>query len=368
MVVENIPEENFDEQAVREFFSTFGNIQEVQMQAYKRLALVKYDTWASAKKAYESPKVIFDNRFVKVYWYRPESAQSPRPGANGAAKAGSPTSAQSPGDTQSNLDEIKRKQEELQKAHEEKMKKIKETEDSKRELEKRKEELLRSQAEEKRKLMERLAAKTGRDASPPSSSSPGVPGSDSDKHTAADNGTPEKKPSSQTEALKAQLAALEAEALSLGIDASALDNPHGSTGRGRGRGTYRGRGGYIPRGRGGYDPSRGGGYRGRGSTPYAWAAGRGGGANKLDNRTKKVAVSGVEFDDRKDEALRQYLLVRMDFWLLAVDMRLITKQNRASANSKALNPTPTGKTRRSLHSKTGSRPRRYCFLSTPNRF
>ncbi|KAI9789414.1 MAG: hypothetical protein M1816_006074 [Peltula sp. TS41687] len=337
VVVENIPEENFEEQAVREFFSIFGNIQEVQMQAYKRLALVKYDSWASAKKAYESPRVIFDNRFVKVYWYKPDSVQSPRPGANGAAKAGSPTSAHSPSrDTQINLDEMKRKQDELQKAHEEKMKKIKETEDSKRVLEKRKEELLKSQAEEKRKLMERLAAKTGRDTLPLSASSPGLPGSDSEKHAAAGNGTSERKSSTQTEALKAQLAALEAEAQSLGIDASAPDDPYASTGRGRGRGAYRGRGGYMPRGRGGFDPSRGGGYRGRGSTPYAWAGGRGGGANKLDNRTKRVAVSGVEFDEGKDEALRQYLLGVGEFENIELnpgrkDSQIITFKDRFTA-------------------------------------
>ncbi|KAI9875578.1 MAG: hypothetical protein M1830_008324, partial [Pleopsidium flavum] len=39
IVVEQIPEDKFDEQSVREFFSEFGNILEVTMQAYKRLAI-----------------------------------------------------------------------------------------------------------------------------------------------------------------------------------------------------------------------------------------------------------------------------------------------------------------------------------------
>ena len=66
IVVENIPEENFDEEQVREFFSQFGKILEISMQPYKHLAIVKYDKWGSANAAYQSPKVIFDNRFVKV--------------------------------------------------------------------------------------------------------------------------------------------------------------------------------------------------------------------------------------------------------------------------------------------------------------
>lgn len=41
--------------------------------------------------------------------------------------------------------------------------------------------------------------------------------------------------------------------------------------------------------------------------------GRGGGKYNLDNRTKKVAVTG-DLSGDKDEALRQYLLVSL--WLL----------------------------------------------------
>ena len=311
VVVENIPEDKFDESTVREFFASFGNIQDIQMQAYKRLAVVKYDDWASAKRAYDSPKVIFDNRFVKVYWYKPDALPTPPAGANGFPKAGgagSPLpSAKSAEEMQQEMEEIKRKQEELQKAHEEKMKKIKETEESKRELERRREELLRSQAEETRKLKERLAAKMGGGAasvsSPPALATPGQeqPGG------AAAGDKTAKKASAQTEALKAQLAALEAKASSMGIDSALSDDALASSPTGRGRGAYRGRGGYFTsRGRG-YDPQRGA-YRGRGAPAFA-RGGRGGGAYKLDNRTKRVAVSGVEFDANRDEGLRQHLLV-----------------------------------------------------------
>jgi hypothetical protein len=266
-VVENIPEDKFDEQHVRAFFSEFGNILEVNMQPYKRLALVKYDDWASAKRAYDSPKVIFDNRFVKVYWYKPETI--PTPPRNGTAQSATsqPAAAQTE-ESKIDIEEFKKKQEEVQKAHELKLKGKKELEDKQRELEKRAEELLRNQEDAKRKLQEKLLAK-------------GVTSTES-------------KPKSQTDALKAQLAALQAEADSLGIG-----NPFDESGRGRGRGRgFRGRGGYVSRGRGSW---------GRGA-PFTRSA-RGGGAYNLDNRTKKVAVSGVEFDADKDESLRQYLLV-----------------------------------------------------------
>ena len=315
IVVENIPEEKFDEPSVREFFSTFGNIVEVTLQAYKRLALVKFEDWASAKRAWESPRVIFDNRFVKVYWYKADTVPKPpngdaRASSNGFKREGSSQApAKSAEEVQREMEEIKRKQDELQKSHEDKMKKLKETEESKKELDRRRLALLQSQAEETRKLQERLAAKLGTNAAADalSAAEPATDSKMSDVPAADD--AADKKPSSQTEALKAQLAALEAKASRMGID-YALTDESSFASRGRGRGGYRGRatrGTYPPssRGRGGYEPFRGGGsYRGRGG-----AGNRGGGsAYKLDNRTKKVSVSGVQFDESKDEGLRQYLL------------------------------------------------------------
>jgi RNA-binding protein 26 len=298
IVVEQIPEEKFSEDEVRGFFSEFGNIVEVSMRPYKRLAIVKYDNYESAKAAYNSPKVIFDNRFVKVYWYvdqeslpQPPSVTGSKPykGANGGTSTHTPFKSESEikePEPQIDIEEFTRKQQEVQKAHEEKMKKKQEMDVARKELEKRQEDLLKSQAEEKRKLMERIAAKSGKLSTPTAGSDGGTP-------------APSEKASSQTEALRAQLAALEAEAKSLGIDPNQPEDTWGSGGRGRGRGGYRGRGSFAPRG------FRGG-YRGRGGASFA----RGGGAYKLDNRPKKVGLSGVDFTDpARDESLRQYLLV-----------------------------------------------------------
>lgn len=300
IVVENIPEENFTEETVREFFGQFGLITEVTMKPYKRLALVKYDDWGSAKAAYSSPKVIFDNRFVKVYWYTgeeslPQAPATPGLNANGVAShgQGSPTTASAPARSNSeshiDIEEFARKQQEAQKAHQEKMKKKAEMEAAQKELERRQEELLKKQAEEKRKLMEKLAAKSGNSASPPVATPTGAPAANSDKA------------SSQTAALKAQLAALEAEAKSLGLETVLTDDSSwAGRGRGRGRGVYRGRATFVPRGRG-FDR---GGYRGRGGAPF------GTGVYKLDNRPRKIALTGIDFTNpEKDESLRQYLMV-----------------------------------------------------------
>jgi RNA-binding protein 26 len=66
LVVEQIPEGKFDEESVKGFFGEFGAVEEVTMQPYKRLAIVKFDNHQSADAAYNSPKSVFDNRFVKV--------------------------------------------------------------------------------------------------------------------------------------------------------------------------------------------------------------------------------------------------------------------------------------------------------------
>ena len=291
IVVEQIPEEKFDEQSVRDFFTEFGAITGVTMMPYKRLALVKYDNYFSAKSAYESPKVIFDNRFVKVYWYKPDTLPKAPP-ANGQHQ-----SAASPSQDEPAFDEEKFKQDQeiAQKKLDEKKAALKGQEEKRQALQKQKEELAARQAEEKKKLMEKLAAKGQT-----------VDLDMNDNHDAEiPNGKEEvkkdDKASEKTRALRAQLASLEAEAKSLGLDTALSDTTTSSSWAPRGRG--RGRG-Y----RGGYDPSFRASYRGRGSFRGV-PGGRGGGAYNLDNRPKKVAVSGVQWDTEKDEALRQHLLV-----------------------------------------------------------
>ncbi|KAI1980453.1 hypothetical protein LOZ53_000583 [Ophidiomyces ophidiicola] len=280
IVIEQIPEDKFDEQTIREFFSEFGNISEVTLKPYRHIALVKYDDFTAAKSAWSSPKVIFDNRFVKVYWYKPGNDET-----NGG------TVPETPFDQE----EFEKQQAEAQKLYEDKAKKRKETEEAMQALEKQKEQLFKRQQEEKAKLMERLGIKTTNNAE----NGEGV-ALNENQLEGVDASALKSNESEKTKQLRAQLAALEVEAQSLGLDPNA--SSEFSRGRGRGWAGYRSRGGFAPRGRG-YDPSASrGGYRGRGSV-----RGRGG-VMRLDNRPKRVAVSGVEFDANRDEALRQYLL------------------------------------------------------------
>ncbi|MCJ1313913.1 hypothetical protein MMC25_007593 [Agyrium rufum] len=292
IVVEQIPEDHFDDQSVRAFFSEFGNIEEVTMKPYKRLAIVKYDAYEAASAAYESPKVIFDNRFVKVYWYKPGDPSLAH--SNGKPQGDSPSTTAKPEEPIFDKEKFEKDSLAAQKRLEEKKALMRDAEAKREALEKQKAELSRRQEEEKAKLMEKLKAKGH-------ASNGDTPMTEA-KTTV--NGERGKKANLQTEALKATLAALEAEAKSLGMDPASLGELPSSTssyrGRGRGgaRGSYRGWEGFT--GRGDYR----GGYRGRGA-PYR---GRGGGAYNLDNRTKRVKVEGVVFDGERDEGLRGHLL------------------------------------------------------------
>ncbi|KAF5009017.1 hypothetical protein FDECE_4731, partial [Fusarium decemcellulare] len=199
IVVESIPEEHFSEDEVRGFFSQFGNITEVSMQPYKHLAIVKYDKWGSANAAYQSPKVIFDNRFVKVFWYKDKAdalpASAPLQGGNWS---GDPqATVEEEPEPEIDMEEFQRRQEDAQKQHQERETKRAEIERQRLELEKQQQELLARHREENEKLQAKLASKRGED---------------------------EDASSSGTDMLRAKLAALEQEAKLLGIDPNAEDD------------------------------------------------------------------------------------------------------------------------------------------------
>lgn len=255
---------------MRSFFSQFGNIVQVSMQPYKHLAIVKYDTWAAANDAYNSPKVIFENRFVKTYWY--EEADIP---VRGGAGKSQPRTHAGPvvGDPGPDVDmeEFTRKQEETQRQYQKRQTKREELERKRQQLEKQQQDLLAKHQAETEQLRARLTGKNGGNAG---------------------SGT------SATELLRAQLAALEQEAKILGLDPSAVEDGGVPASRGgfRGRRGYRDRG--VPRGRGIH--------RGQGGQHVAYAQ------YSIDNRPRKLAVRGVDFTPpERDEALRHFLLVRM---------------------------------------------------------
>lgn len=276
IVVENIPEESFNEDQVREFFSQFGNIQEISMQPYKHLAIVKYDKWGSANAAYQSPKVIFDNRFVKVFWYKDKvDVLPPSAPIQGGNWSGDPMATEEDElEPEIDMEEFQRRQEEEQRKHREREAKRAEIEQKRQEIEKQQHELLARHREENEKLQARLASQRGEEG----------------------DGS-----SSGANMLRAKLAALEQEAKLLGLDPDAEEEASSSwppRGGYRGRGGFRGRG-FAPRGRGSFRGRGGGGNMHAAYAQYS-----------IDNRPKKVAIKGVDFTaPEKDEMLRHFLLV-----------------------------------------------------------
>lgn len=203
------------------------------MQPYKRLALVKYDDYMAARRAYESPKVIFENRFVKVYWYKPGGLPTPPATAKGTVK--SPPMSKDEGPP-FDREKFERDAVAAQKKLEEKKVQMKDVEAKRHALEKQKEELAQKQAGEKRRLLEKLAAKV---VAPNGDTS--MTDATNGSHGADDN-----KVSAHTKALREKVAELEAEAKSLGLDSALSDTPYQYRGRGRGRGRGSYRGTYFP--------------------------------------------------------------------------------------------------------------------------
>jgi hypothetical protein len=298
IVVEQIPEDYFDEQSVMSFFSQFGNITEITMKAYKRLAIVKYDTRSAAQRAWESPKAIFDNRFVKVYWYRPDlDTKAQANGTISQTRSSSDVNMRgSPGlMTVDDTESFKRRQEERQQAHERRQAALRKTEEAKRALIRRKEEVTKRYQAEKAVLKAKLAAKG---------------------EELPMDGTEEV--SSEALALREQLAKLEAEAEALGIDPNAPAEESFYVYRGRGSGRdFSSKGGYFGRGRGytPYQQPTRGSYRG-----LPFVRGRCSAVRKLDNRPRNIAISGVEFDARKEEMLRAYLVSVGEFESIEKDL------------------------------------------------
>ena len=262
VVIEHIPEDRFSEQHVRDFFSQFGVIVSVQMQAYKRLAVVKFNEHAAAQRAFASPKAIFDNRFVKVYWYKPEHLTQTN-GFSGATADQGHISHDLPltyddSEDMIDLEEAKQRQAQIQKEWEEKRRKAEEVN--------ARFQLLDAQARAKEEAAAKLNLRI----------------------QAAERAKGVQKINEKEQLASASdLAKMQSEAARL--FANAESNPPSLTGRG------------------GFTNSRGssfrGGYRGRGN-----ARGGSGAVVRLDNRPRRVAVAGVQAGSEKERALKQHLL------------------------------------------------------------
>ena len=283
IVVERIPQPNLDEAKVREFFSQYGNVVDVMLQPYKHLALVRYDNYKAAKRAYDSPKVVFDNRFVKVYWYKPkEEVERPE------------TNDQDVDAMDIDPETFARQQQAAQKNYEERMAKLKANAEARQKLQEEQRQWKERHEAEMKHLLTRIAAAESR-----RSGNKEENGDLAIKRESLNEKSLEKE--EVQKALREQLALLEAEAKSLGIDPDAPATPiHGAI-------SYLS---FSPRGRGGYRGSRGS-YRGGRGGYHTFRPNTSGSVIRLDNRPKRVAISlstDSLLDADKDEALRSYLL------------------------------------------------------------
>lgn len=261
LVIEQIPRNHLNEADIRDFFNQYGPVTNIDVQPHRRLALIEFENHTSADKAYRSPKAVFENRFVKVFWHKPENFSVD-------------DSAVPNRDDEEPLDleEIQKRQAEAQKAFKERQKRQEAADARAAEIDK----LMREKDDEMAEIRRQLAA------------------------LAADKGM-----EGMEEEHSQTLAKLQAEAESL------LANHDFSTSAGRQIPPEKGysNGGSAPdssHGRGYVPPgsfSNRGGYQGPPRARYSRF-------KKLDNRPKRLAVSGITKGSVKDEALRQFLFVR----------------------------------------------------------
>lgn len=219
IVVENIPKEHCVIDKVNEYFKQFGTITNISLETELSKAVVQYSSHQEADAAYSSPEVIFNNRFVKVYWQKAEAKDQeaavtppPKPAAPKTYEP-SPEVVAAKAAEFAKLKEIKQKQ---QQARLQTM----------LELQKSKEQLIQKQIQEQKELMEKLAnAKTPEERSSimsalnnitnPTSSAPAATTApvtaETDKASDEQTQTEDEKKEETAEDLKAKLARLEAE-------------------------------------------------------------------------------------------------------------------------------------------------------------
>jgi len=310
LVVEKIPEDKLNLDAVNSWFKRFGTVTNVAIDVHGSKALVSFSDHSEAHAAWKSEDAVFGNRFVKVFWHRPMEghgqhgtrmlAASAPLLANLAARSSPTPSAPSQPPAPHAITPTRKPL--LQStAASELAAKQKVLEQHIAEQKSLMASLETASPEEKKEILTRLR-KLGEEmkiASVPSTSATPAkvqsPAPSSADHERKERERLDKElelhaGGESTEELKAKLAKLREEAASLGIPAAGADTSYGAPYRG-----YRGRGRGV----------RGGAfYRGsaRGGPPRA--------SMKLDNRSKKLLVKGVRED--AIQALRDWYEVRLD--------------------------------------------------------
>lgn len=151
LVVEGIPPgippltptdlDKMNEPTIHAWFSQFGPIAQILIDSSWGKAILVYADYESAAKAWNDPRPVFDNRFVKIWWKKTEEMDKEMSG--------------------SIVDEVelevaREAAKKAQKEHEEKQRRKMELEKKKEELERQRVALVEKQRVEREKLLEKI--------------------------------------------------------------------------------------------------------------------------------------------------------------------------------------------------------------------
>src|SRR5271156_482709 len=147
--------ENLNESTIRGWFSQFGPLDNVILDPYVRKVTLVYEDHESASKAWNDPRPVFENRFVKIWWKKQDSNSNVGTVSNERVRTASGTSTPA-GPSPEELEAAKEAARIAEKEFEEKQRKKVELENKKKELERQRIELLERQKREKEILMEKI--------------------------------------------------------------------------------------------------------------------------------------------------------------------------------------------------------------------
>ena len=158
--------DKLDEETIRGYFSQFGPLKDINLDAQFQKATLIYADYESAAKAWNDPRPVFNNRFVKIWWKKtdpmtqfvhnkhkepmtqavttPQNTDLPSKDLSGAAV------------DEVDLEIAREAARKAQKEHEEKQRRKAELEEKKAALEKQRLDLLERQRAERERLMEKI--------------------------------------------------------------------------------------------------------------------------------------------------------------------------------------------------------------------
>jgi RNA-binding protein 26 len=145
--------DKFNEPTIRGWFSQFGPLNQVIIDHTWVKAILVYADYDSAAKAWNDPRPVFSNRFVKIWWKKTSYTTPPPPNSGSSSSA---TGLSGEIVDQVELEIARETAKKAQREHEEKQRRKEELEKKKEELEKQRLELVELQRGAREKLMEKI--------------------------------------------------------------------------------------------------------------------------------------------------------------------------------------------------------------------